>query len=75
MTLLLLCDIINLQFYIHENWRYQMGKSEKKSLHVLLEDKQIENLETYMKAKGLENRSQAIRHLLNNIEEYINKKD
>ena len=50
------------------------GKSEK-SLHVLLEDKQIENLETYMKAKGLENRSQAIRHLLNNIEEYINKKD
>jgi len=52
-----------------------MGKSEKKSLHVLLEDKQIENLETYMKAKGLENRSQAIRHLLNNIEEYINKKD
>lgn len=52
-----------------------MGKSEKKSLHVLLEDKLIENLETYMKAKGLENRSQAIRHLLNNIEEYINKKD
>lgn len=53
-----------------------MSKADKKkSLHVLLEDKQIENLEKYQKEKGLENRSQAIRHLLNNIEFNINKKD
>lgn len=51
------------------------NSDKKKSLHVLLEDKQIENLEKYQKEKGLENRSQAIRHLLNNIKINSNKKD
>lgn len=53
-----------------------MSKPEKKkSLHVLLEQHQIQTLDKYQKEKGLENRSQAIRHVLNDIQFKKDKKN